>query len=180
MKDWIKSLYLLLKRRVWLSSTITTALFSIAYVLIGNARSIHENPFIPGAVVAVNMVVPVVAGILFGWRVGFFVGLLGTLGNALSPAGSTFEYLSILPHALMGLSAGILKNYVPTPVAALALVVGHALNLAAYTLYGLVSSAVFQNPQFWDGLFYEIFIGIATITICSSIYRLSFTPSTSK
>ena len=62
----------------------------ILYVLLGNARSIQPNPFIPGAVIAVNMVVPVLTGILFGRVPGLLVGLLGTLLNAVSPAGSLF------------------------------------------------------------------------------------------
>jgi uncharacterized membrane protein len=87
----------------------------LLYVLMGNSRAIQENPFIPGAIIAVNMIVPVVGGILFGRACGFWVGLIGTALNALTPAGSLFEVLAIIPHAAMGYTAGQLSGRVPTP-----------------------------------------------------------------
>ena len=73
----------------------------LLYALIGNARSIQPNPFIPGAVIAVYMVVPVVGGLLFGPLVGLVAGVFGALLNAISPAGSPFEFASVLPHGVM-------------------------------------------------------------------------------
>jgi uncharacterized membrane protein len=155
-----------------INEAIVVAVFSVLYVLIGNARSIHENPFIPGAVIAVSMIAPVLAGILFGKRVGFFVGIIGTTLNYFSPAGSIFELLSIIPHGIMGLSAGYLKERFATPLAALALVVGHALNTLAYISFDLIPKNTLSNPQFWSGILYEIFVGVIAVTLITSIYRL--------
>jgi len=146
----------------------------ILYVLIGNARSIQPNPFIPGSVIAVYMVVPVVAGILFGSRTGFLVGALGTLLNALSPAGSAFEFASILPHAVMGMSAGCLRGKFPTPFVAGTILVGHALNIGVYLSVGLMDTMPLVTPSFWYGLAYESLIGMMTIYVIVTIYRMGF------
>ncbi len=162
----------------WLTSkafrneAIIVAVFVVLYVLIGNARSIHENPFIPGAVIAVNMIVIVLAGILFGKRTGFLVGIIGTALNYFSPAGSIFELLSIIPHGIMGLSAGFLKERFSTPLAGLSLVVGHTLNTIVYIGFDLVPKDALSNPQFWSGIAYEVFIGVIAITLIASIYKL--------
>ena len=143
------------------------------YILLGNARSIEQNPFIPGATIAVNMIVPVIAGILFGPKCGVLTGIFGTLLNSFTPAGSIFELLAILPHGLMGLFAGLLNKKVASPIAALTLSIGHALNLLFFTAFGLILPGTFRNPDFWLGTGYEVFIGIIAIILITTIYRLA-------
>jgi uncharacterized membrane protein len=147
------------------------------YVLLGNARSIRPNPFIPGAIVAVNMVVPVLAGILFGAPTGFLAGVLGTALNALSPAGSAFERLAILPHGIMGYAAGWLRGRAPAPIAALALLVGHVLNLALFALFHLMPVGALAGPALWTGIVYETLIGVMSVTVMAGVYRLGFEPT---
>ena len=149
----------------------------ILYVLLGNARSIQPNPFIPGAVIAVNMVVPVLTGILFGRVPGLLVGLLGTLLNAVSPAGSLFEFLSIVPHGIMGWVAGHFRARMPTPILACSVIVGHGLNILMYVLFGALSFASLLHVTFWYGLAYESFAGVVAVTILAGIYRVGFQPS---
>jgi LytS/YehU family sensor histidine kinase len=148
---------------------------SLLYALIANARSIQPNPFIPGAVIAVYMVVPVIGGILFGPLVGLTVGVFGTLLTAVSPASSPFEFASVLPHGLMGLTAGFLRGRMPTPfVAAIALAVGHGLNLTSYVISNLLELTSLEDPQFWYGLGYEELLGIVTVFVMVTFYRLGF------
>jgi uncharacterized membrane protein len=149
----------------------------ILYVLLGNARSIQPNPFIPGAIIAVNMVIPVLAGILFGRVAGLLVGLLGTLLNAVTPAGSLFEFLSIVPHGIMGWVAGHYREKVPTLILACSLIVGHGLNILMYVLFGALSFASLLHLTFWYGLAYETFAGVIAVSILAGIYRLGFQPS---
>jgi uncharacterized membrane protein len=156
------------------TEALTVAIFALLYVLIGNARSVHDNPFIPGAIVSVSVIVPVLAGILFGQRAGFLTGIFGTALNYLSPAGSLFELLSIIPHGIMGFSAGFLKRRFSTPIAALALVVGHILDTSVYIALNIIPRDTVTNPQFWSGMAYETFIGVIGITLITSIYRLGF------
>ncbi len=152
----------------WLQAIILI----LIYVMLGNSRSLEQNPFIPGAAIAVNMIVPVIAGILFGRKTGLFVGLFGTFINTLTPAGSVFELLAIIPHGIMGYSAGALKRRVASPIAALALTIGHALNILLFSLFGLMDLSAFSDPSFYYGLIYEVFIGIITIVIIITIARL--------
>ena len=149
----------------------------VLYVLLGNARSIQPNPFIPGAIIAVNMVVPVLAGILFGRVPGLLTGLLGTLLNAITPAGSVFEFLSIVPHGTMGWVAGHFRESVPTVFLACSLIVGHGLNILVYVLFGALSITSLFHLAFWYGLIYETFAGVIAVTILAGIYRVGFQPS---
>ena len=153
---------------------IATGILVILYVLLGNARSIEENLFIPGATIAVSMIVPVVGGVLFGKRVGFAVGILGTLANSLSPAGSIFTYLAILPHGIMGFTAGYLQERIGPPIPALSIMVGHFLNIFAYISFGLIPMGTISDSTFWLGLGYETVIGVMTIALIVAIYRMGF------
>jgi len=158
---------------------LRVAACAVLYVLLGNARSVRPNPFIPGAIVAVNMVVPVLAGILFGPPTGFLTGVLGTALNALSPAGSAFERLAIGPHGVMGYAAGWLRGRAPAPIAALALLVGHVLNLALFTLFRLLPPGALAGAPLWTGIVYETVIGVMSVTVMAGVYRLGFEPTRS-
>ncbi len=142
----------------------------IIYVLVGNSRSIQPNPYIPGAVIAVNMIIPIIGGILFGKRVGFLTGLFGPLSNAIY-TGSKFEYLAIVPLVLVGFLAGAYNEKAPSPVLAFLIVVAQALTTALYALFGLVP--VFGR-MFWFGLGYESFIGVLGIVVITTLYRIVF------
>ncbi|HSB69037.1 MAG TPA: ECF transporter S component [Candidatus Methylomirabilis sp.] len=161
----------------WRKDVSRVVLAVILYLLLGNARSVQPNPFIPGAIIAVNMVIPVLSGILFGRLAGLLVGLLGTSLNAISPAGSLFELLSIIPHGIMGWVAGHFRQRMPTPILACSLIVGHGLNILMYVLFGALSFASLLHLTFWYGLTYETFAGVVAVTILAGIYRLGFQTS---
>ena len=162
---------------VWQRDVCQVVLPTLLYFLLGNARSIEPNPFIPGANIAVNMVIPVLTGILFGRVPGLLVGLLGTLLNAISPAGSLFEFLSIVPHGIMGWVAGHFREKFPMPIVACSLIVGHGLNILMYVLFGPLSFTALLRPTFWYGLAYETFAGVIAVTILAGVYRVGFEPS---
>jgi uncharacterized membrane protein len=144
----------------------------ILYILIGNARSIQLNPIVPGAVIAVNMIIPVIGGILFGWRVGALVGIFGTAINALTPAGSEFELAAIIPHGIMGFAAGYISEKFPIPLAAASIIIGHILNILSFLAFGLLTFEIINVFRFWYGLAFESLAGIITIVVSIAIYRL--------
>ena len=151
-----------------------TAMLVAIYVLLGNARSIQPNPFIEGAVIAVNMIVPVLSGALFGRWCGFLVGGLGTTLNAFSPGGSVLEFLAIGPHAVMGYSAGWLAGrFGPVPASA-ALIVGHVLNVGVFAAFGHMPAHQLLETPLWLGLASEAFAGIIAVNVIASLYRLCF------
>jgi len=159
-------------RGAWKQECIQIGILIILYILLGNARSVQPNPYIPGAVIAVNMIVPIIAGVLFGWRSGLFVGLFGTTLNAISPAGSIFEFLAIIPHMLMGVVAGCLKDRVIIPLAACTILLGHLLNISFFVFFGAMETALLTDPSLWKGILYESFIGVIVITIIATIYNM--------
>lgn len=145
----------------------------IIYVLLGNIKTIQANPMVPGAVVAVNMIVVVIAGILFGRRVGLTVGFLGTLINAIV-TGSSFEFAAIIPHALMGATAGYLRARTSILGASLAILVGHVLNILMFIIFGLLAVAILSTSNFWIGITYETIFGIVSISIICWLYTSLF------
>lgn len=148
-----------------------------AYVLLANARSVQPNPFIPGANVAIYMIIPVIAGIVFGRWTGLGVGLLGTLINTtiyilLARESAAYEAAAVVPHAVMGYLAGTLRGRVPNAVAALSIVVGHLLNIAVFIIFGLMPLPLILGAAFWLGLAYETVIGVLAVVIIAAIYRM--------
>jgi uncharacterized membrane protein len=144
----------------------------LLYLLIGQINSVIPNPMVPGAIVAANMIIIVIAGILFGKEVGLIVGLMGTLINAVimgNAAGANFEYASIIPHLIMGWSAGKLKEKNGLFISSLAIIAGHALNIIAYLIVGLMKTTDI-NSIFWRGLGYEAVFGIISIIIISWLF----------
>ena len=161
-------------RSVQKREILTIIVLIVLYLLMGHARSVQQNPCIDGATIAVNMIVPVIGGILFGARVGFCAGILGTLLNALTlpyPACS-FERLAIVPHGIMGFTAGWFREKLPYPLLTGSLMVGHLLNLLFFTIFGLITVETITNIALWFGIAYETITGAIAIIIIVSIYRL--------
>jgi uncharacterized membrane protein len=152
------------------------AVLAALYVVVGQVVRFIPNPMVPGAVIALNMVVVVIAGILLGPLAGALVGLIGTLVNALSPAGNPFEFAAIIPHGIMGCAAGLARRW-PMGLAALTIVVGHALNIAAFVLAGLLPAAQMTAIVFSVGLLLEIIIGVVVISVVVPLLRPLLKPS---
>jgi uncharacterized membrane protein len=140
----------------------------LLYVLLGNLNSVSPNPIVPEAIVAVNMIIVVLAGILFGKEAGLLVGLMGTAINSII-TGSNFQYAAIIPHLIMGWTAGKLREKNGLIVSSLSIVVGHALNIAAYLLLGFIETADIDTT-FWTGIGYEALFGIISIIILAWLY----------
>lgn len=143
------------------------------YVVIGQyVTQFLPNPMVPGAIIAINMVVVVIAGILLGPTTGALVGLIGTTINAfLSPTGSRgFEFAAIIPHTIMGLAAGVLAR-MNQPLAALAIIVGHLLNIAAFLIAGLLPFNQLAATIFSVGLLIEAVIDLVVIWLAVAALR---------
>jgi len=157
-----------------LSSLIRIIILIALYILIGNTPYIKQNPIVPGAIVAVNMIVVIIAGILYGRSTGFVVGLLATFFNVMTPAGNAFELAAVIPHAIMGWCAGALKDSTNTFVASLSIIIGHILNIAAFTIIGIFSLSILNTTRFWMGITYETIFGIVAVVIIVWVYQLLF------
>lgn len=153
------------------------ALLAALYVVVGQFTGRIPNPMVPGANLALNMTVVVIAGSLLGPLLGGLVGLLGTLLNAVSPAGNPFEYAAIIPHTIMGITAGLIAR-VSMPAAALAIIVGHVLNIAAFVTLplGPQGSTLLPLNQltalvFSVGLLVEAVIDLIVIWLAVAVLR---------
>lgn len=152
------------------------AVLAALYVVVGQVVRFIPNPMVPGAIIALNMVVVVIAGILLGPVAGALVGLIGTLVNALSPAGNPFEYAAIIPHGIMGLAAGLARR-APVVLAALAIIVGHLLNVTAFILAGLMPLNQMTATVFSVGLLVEIVIDVVVISVAVPLLRPLLKPA---
>lgn len=146
------------------------AVLAAVYVVLGQVVRFIPNPMVPGAIVALNMVVVVIAGMLLGPAAGAFVGLIGTLVNALSPAGNPFEWAAIVPHTIMGFVAG-LAGQRRLILGALTIIVGHVLNITAFILVGLIPASRVAVTIFSVGLLTEVVIGVAVILAAVPLLR---------
>lgn len=147
----------------------SVAVFIALYAVIGQVIRFIPNPMVPGAIIALNMTVVVIAGILLGPVPGALVGALGSLLDGVI-RGSVFQLWSIGPHAVMGLAAGLLVRIHPT-VAALAIVVGHGLNIGVYILVGLLPATQVVVGIFWTGLLVETVIDLVVIWLAVALLR---------
>jgi uncharacterized membrane protein len=145
------------------------ALFIALYAVIGQVIRFIPNPMVPGAIIALNMTVVVVAGILLGPVPGALVGGLGSLLDGVI-RGSAYQLWAIGPHAVMGLMAGLLARANPT-LAAFAIIVGHALNIVVYILVGLLPANQVAVGIFWTGLVVETVVDLVVIWLLVALLK---------
>lgn len=123
----------------------------LAYPLTHYVVQYIPNPLVPNAILAMNMIFPVLAGYFFGPVSGAIAGAFGTGFSALL-APDVYDALAILPHMTMGLLAGIAGNSRLQFLAALSVVVGHILNVLFFWRLGFL--------EFNEG--YTLFLGLVT------------------
>lgn len=116
---------------------------TLAYPLTHFFIRYIPNPFVPNASIALNMIFPILAGYFYGPLSGGMAGLVGTGISALVVP-NIFDAMSILPHTLMGIAAGWAGASRSQFVAAISIVIGHALNILFYWRFNLL---VIDHPD---------------------------------
>jgi len=119
---------------------------------------------VPGALLALNMVFPVLAGYFYGPLSGAVVGALGTALAALLRA-DLYDAVAILPHAVMGAAAGLAGDRRNDFLAALSVLVGHLLNLLFFLRLGLMSIPSTTLGVTLLGLTTEVTIDVVAIML---------------
>ena len=143
------------------------------YVIIGQFTRYLPNPMGGGSTIALNMVVIVIAGILLGRVPGMLVGLVGTGLNALFTSGTgsgAFELAAVIPHTIMGFSAGLARR-APAALAALTILVGHVLNLLAFVVARLLPFSEATAFVFSAVLLVEVVIDVVVISLVVPLLR---------
>ncbi len=146
-----------------------------AYVALGQVVQFIPNPMVPHAILALNMVVPVLVGYTSGPLAGALTGALGTLlnfGLKIPLWGADpYEIAAVIPHAVMGAAAGSMPWRQNRISAGTALLIGHGLNILVYLLLGLLPPATLGDPNFWTGLIAEATVGIIAVALCLNVFH---------
>ncbi|HLA25158.1 MAG TPA: ECF transporter S component [bacterium] len=150
------------------------AVLAALYIIIGQFTRFIPNPMVRGgSTIALNMVVIVIAGILLGPLQGALVGLIGTGLNAFITSGQAsgaYELAAIIPHTIMGLTAGLVGRQ-SLVLGALTIIVGHVLNVIAFILGGLLPATQLVATIFAVGLLAEVIIDVIVILIVVPLLR---------
>jgi len=123
-------------------SYVGLVLFTLAYPAAHYLVGYIPNPFVPDANLAINMIIPILAGYFYGPVSGAFVGLFGT-GISAILAADIYDALAILPHTLMGIVAGYAGNLRTQFGAALSIFIGHTFNILFFWRFNFLT---IENP----------------------------------
>ena len=138
--------------------------FTLAYPAMGLAVQFIPNPMVPGAVIALNMILPVLAGYFFGPWSGAVAGGAGT-GIASLLNGSMYTILAIIPHTVMGAAAGWTGRFRSEFLTGSTILVGHALNMIFYLGAGVSTIPAGKAGVTLLGLATESMVDIVAIVI---------------
>lgn len=147
---------------------VLTVLFPVAAPLVRHI----PNPMIPGAIVSLNMVLPVLAGYFFGPCCGVVAGGVGAGLAALFQV-DMFYALAVLPHAVMGGLAGLLGSRASELLASLSLLAGHVLNVFFFIRLGLLPVAPEALPSLALGLLTECSVEMVAVVLLATALRQS-------
>lgn len=131
------------------------------------------NPMIEGAILAFNMILPVLCGFLYGPMSGFVAGAVG-VGICSLMFGSLYDAASVVPSAVMGYIAGELGKRRSEVLASLSIFVGHSLNLLFFYRLGIVKNTMNELWIVSLGIMSESTMDIAIITLSGFLLKKKF------
>ncbi len=149
---------------------IGLAILTLLYAALHPLVQVIPNPMVPGAIVALNMVLPVLAGYLYGPLSG---AIAGGVGTALS-AGlwrDPFDAVAILPHLVMGLVAGWVGHSRQQVLSAGTILIGHSLNMLLYLRLGLLQIGPEEVGGVLLGLVTETMIDVVAIVLLATLLQ---------
>jgi len=132
-----------------------------------------SNPMIDGAILAFNMILPVLCGFLYGPMSGFVAGTVG-LGISSLMFGSLYDASSVLPSGIMGYVSGIVGRRRSELLSSLSIFVGHSLNLMFFYRLGLAKITMDQIWIVLLGILSESTVEIVIITLSGFLLKKKF------
>ncbi len=151
----------------------------VLYVLLGQLMVYLPNPMVPQAIIALNMTIVVIFAYFTSTWEGALIGALATALNflvkTLLKGPDWYELTALIPHTLMGASAGWFAIHAANRRIAVAttIFIGHALNVLAFLLVGLLAGSQLLVPDFWNGLLAEGLIDMIVILLTINIVEIS-------
>jgi uncharacterized membrane protein len=149
---------------------IGIAVFTLLYPALAYVVEYIPNPMVPGAIVALNMILPVLAGYFYGPLSGAVAGGVGTALAALLRA-SLFDGAAIFPHILMGAAAGWMGKRRAEILSSTTILIGHALNMLFYLRLGVLTIPSERIASTLLGLATEAMIDIVAIVLVIALLK---------
>ncbi|MBN1485728.1 MAG: ECF transporter S component [Chloroflexia bacterium] len=146
------------------------AVLTLLYPAMAPIVTHIPNPMVPGAYVALNMIVPVLAGFFYGPVSGALTGALGTALSALILA-DPFDCAAVFPHLVMGAVAGWTGRYRSELLSATTIVLGHGLNMLFFLRLQLLTIAPQEIGSTLLGLTSETMIDIVAIVLACVLLK---------
>ncbi len=122
------------------------------------------NPMVPGAIVSLNMILPVLAGHFYGPLSGAVAGGAGCLLTALWLS-NEFYAVGVISMIVVGAAAGWIGKYRSDVLSAATIILAHALNMLILTRVGLLVIPPEQAGVTLLGLAAEAVIDIVAIVL---------------
>lgn len=149
---------------------IGVTVFTLLYPALAYVVEYIPNPMVPGAIVALNMILPVLAGYFYGPLSGAVAGGVGTALAALLRA-SLFDGTAIFPHILMGATAGWMGKRRAEILSSTTILIGHSLNMLFYLRLGVITIPPEQVGSTLLGLATEAMIDIVAIVLVIALLK---------
>ncbi|MHA1720504.1 MAG: ECF transporter S component [Promethearchaeota archaeon] len=151
--------------------TIGITVGTLFYPLLSFIVKYIPNPMVPGAIIALNMIFPVLTGYFYGWKSGTVAGAVGTAISAFI-RNSIWDALAIFPHALMGYTAGLIYSKFHSDLAtSLSIFVGHFFNILFYIRFGLLTIATADIGITILGILTEAMLDIIAIVLVMNLLK---------
>ena len=146
---------------------ISTLLFlALGYIMV-----YIPNPMVPGANIALHMIVPILAGYFYGPKSGAVVGFGGCLLATLLMA-NQFYTVGVTSLTIVGILAGwIGGKYRSGVLSALTIILAHAINMLILLRVGLVVIPPENIGVTLLGLASESAINIVAIILIASLLK---------
>lgn len=152
-------------------SMIGLTIFTLLYPALSFFVDYVPNPMVPGAIIALNMIVIVLAGYFYGPWSGAVAGGMGTALSALIRV-SMWDGLAIFPHIIMGFAAGwVFNKYRSEFLSALTVIIGHILNMLFYVRLELLTISPDDIGVTLLGLATEITIDVVAIILIIALFK---------
>ena len=150
----------------WYHILVACLLYPLLFLVVRHI----PNPMVPDAIIALNMIIPVLAGFLFGPISGAISGGAGTALSALVYA-SQFDSLAIFSHTIMGFIAGVVGKSRSEFKTAPTILIGHVLNIVLYTLFGLLTITGENLEPILLGLASEATVDVVAILFVAALLK---------
>lgn len=124
--------------RLYQNRLLGIFVFTALFPLTAPLMQYIPNPMVPGAIVSLNMILPILAGYFYGPLSGITVGSTGTLLAALLGT-NQFYMVGIYSMGLVGALAGWIGRQHRAEInTAVTIVLSHALNIFILTRLGML------------------------------------------